>query len=440
MSGGHSACAGILKLFMHHGSPMARLAHGISWIAAGAFASRPLLLAGSMVCARLLDPGAYGKLALLQSAVLTLGAFAGMGMATAVTRHLSELRHRDAARASRLLWLTLMLSVGSSVATAVLLVLFRDTVAAEWLRAADVASLLPVTAVTLVFTVVSAAQSAALMGLEAYRGLAGCNFANGVLTAAMMTVGAASGGLAGALWGSALAGLATVLLLGWVLEREARRAGLSVVAAPAREDLSSVLEASVPLLIAGLIPPAISTISGGMLSRTTAGYAELGVFSAADQWRVAILFLGRLLAQPSLPILTDLYTARDWAGFRRMFGVNLLTAAPACAGAAVVLAVFGGRIMALYGKAYAAHGEVLGYCCAGAALAAISWVASQALTSAGEYWLGVRLNVLWAVIVLVLCYWWRDAGALGLAQAFFAAYLWHLVVTGIAVFRLVWVR
>lgn len=425
---------------MDPSSPLARLAHGISWTAIGAFASRPLLLAGAMACARFLDPGAYGKLALLQSAVLTLGAFAGMGMATAVTKHLSELRQRDPARASRLLWLTLVLSVGSSAATAILLVLFRHTVAERWLASADIADLLPVTALTLVFTVVAAAQSAALTGLEAYRPLAGCNFANGLLTAGFMIAGAASNGLPGALWGSALAGMLTTLILGFVLRIEARRAGLSLVAPFTHADLSTALQAAVPLLIAGLIPPAVSTISSAMLSRTPGGYAELGVFSAADQWRVAILFLGRMLAQPSLPILTDLYTARDYPGFRRMFGVNLITAGPACAAAAVVLGLFGGRIMALYGRAYAAHGEVLAYCCAGAALAAVSWVAAQALTGAGEYWLGVWLNTLWAVTLLLLCYWWRDTGALGLAQAFLAAYLIHLVLTGAAVLRLAWAR
>lgn len=425
---------------MDPGSPLARLAHGISWTAIGAFASRPLLLAGAVVCARFLDPIAYGKLALLQSAVLTLGAFAGMGMATAITRHLSELRQRDPARAGRLLWLTLVLSAGSSAVTAILLALFRRAVAEQWLASADLADLLPVTAVTLVFTVIAAAQSAALMGLEAYRPLAGCNIANGVLAAGLMIAGAAANGLHGALWGSALASLGTVLILAIVLRSEALRAGFAPRPSFTRDDLSTVLHASVPLLFAGLIPPAVSTVSSAMLSRGSGGYAELGVFSAADQWRVAILFLGRLLAQPSLPILTDLYAARDMRGFRRTFGVNLMTAGPACALAALMLALFGGRIMALYGRTYAAHGEVLAWCCAGAALAAISWAGAQALTGAGEYWLGVWLNALWAAVLLTLCYWWRDAGALGLAQAFLAAYLIHLVLTGAAVLRLGWAR
>lgn len=425
---------------MERGSPLGRLTHGISWTAIGAFSSRPLLLAGSMVCARFLDPDAYGKLALLQGAVLTLGAFAGMGMATGVTRHLSELRVRDAVRAGRLLWLTLLLSGGSAILTALALTVFRAPVAERWLTAPDVADLLPITSVTLVFTVLGAAQIAALTGLEAYRPLAACHFVTGALTAALMIAGALSGGLAGVLRGTALAALLSSLVFGAALRGRAQSAGLGFSMAFSRADLSTVLEASVPLLIAGLIPPAVSTVSGAMLSRTSAGYAELGIFSAADQWRVAILFLGRILAQPSLPILTDLYAARDMAAFRRLFRVNLLTAGAGCAVAAMLLALFGGRVMALYGRAYAAHGDVLAWCCAGAALAAVSWVASQALTSAGEYWLGVRLNLLWGVVLLGLCYAWRGAGALGLAQAFLASYLIHLLLTGASVARLAWAR
>lgn len=425
---------------MERRSPLARLAHGISWTAIGAFSSRPLLMAGSVVCARFLDPAGYGRFAVLQSAVLTLGAFAGMGMATAVTRHLSELRQRDPARASRLLSLTLLLSLASAVVCAMLVTVFRQQVASGWLGAPDLAELLPVAAVTLLVTVVGSAQGAAMAGFEAYRPMAVCQFGHALATSSLMVAGSAIHGVSGALWGTAAGGLLATAWVHLVLRSEARRWGVTVGMAFHREDLPVVIGASVPLLIAGLIPPAISTVAAAMLGRSPAGYAEVGVFSAADQWRVAILFLGRILAQPSLPILTDLYSVGDRPGFRRLFRFNLLTAGAGCAAAALVLALFGGRIMALYGRAYAAHGEVLAYCCAGAALAAVSWVAALALTGAGEYWLGVRLNVLWAVVVLVLCYWWRGAGALGVAQAFFAAYLLHLLVTAAAVVRLLWAR
>lgn len=413
-----------------------RLAHGVSWTALGAVLSRLALLAGTIVCARILGPVPYGKLALLQSGILTLATFAGMGMAVTVTKHLSELRTRQPGQAGRLLGLTLMISLASSAAAGLLLALARTPVAGSILRSPDVAPLLPVTAITLVFTVLAAVQSAALAGFEAFPSLAAANFASGLATAVFTVSGAALGELEGALWGSAAAGLFSAAILAVAVRRSANRFGLGFRFDLHRTDLRVIFESSLPMLLAGVIPPAVTTLTGTMLARTQGGYAELGLFAAADQWRTAILFLPALVGQASLPILTDLYAGGDMHSYRRLFQVNLLGTSAVCLGAAAVITLAGPTIMAFYGKAYAAHSAVLMYCCAGAALAGIAGVAAQVLTSSGRYWLGFQLNAIWGAALLTLGYHWRGDGSLGLARAYCFSYLLHLAIVATVTYLL----
>lgn len=420
----------------HYYRPLRRLALGVSWTALGSVLSRLALLGGTIVCARVLGPVPYGKLAILQNGILTLAAFAGMGMAVAVTRHLSGLRQRDPEQASRLLVLTLLFSLGSSAAAAVLLTLARTTVAGRLLHSPDVAPLLPLTAITLVFTVVSAAQSAALAGFESFPSLAAANCVNGLVTAALTVSGAALGGLEGALEGAAAAGLLSTAILALAVHRSARRFGFAFRFRFHRADLRMLFDASVPMLLAGVLPPAVTTITAAMLARTPDGYSELGLFTAADQWRTAILFLPALAGQASLPILTGLYTGGDLASYRRIFHFHLLGTSTVCIAAASVIAIFGPAVMTFYGKAYAAHSDLLIYCCASAALAGIAGVAAQILTSSGRYWLAFQLNALWAVIALTLAFLWRGDGARGLARAFCFSYLLHLAAVAMVTFLL----
>lgn len=420
----------------HPHRPLRRLAHGISWTALGAVLSRVALLAGTIVCARILGPIPYGKLALLQNGVLTLGTFAGLGMAVTVTKHLSEMRTREPELASRLLGLTLLLSLASACVAAGLLALLRAPVAAGILHAPDVAPLLPVTAITLVFTVLAAVQSAALAGFEAFPSLAAANFASGIATAAFTVSGAALGELEGALLGAAAGGFFSAAVLAIAVRRSAYRFGFVLRFEPRREDLRLMIGASLPMLLAGVIPPAVTTLTGTMLARTQGGYAELGLFAAADQWRTAILFLPALMSQASLPILTDLYAGGDLVSYRRLFQVNLLGTSAICLGAATVITLAGPAVMAIYGKAYAPHSDVLMYCCAGAALAGIAGVAAQVLTSSGRYWLGFQLNLVWAIVLLAFGYLSRADGALGLARAYCLSYAVHLALVATVTFLL----
>jgi len=81
------------------------------------------------------------------------------------------------------------------------------------------------------------------------------------------------------------------------------------------------------------------------------GYAEMGIFSAANQWRNAVAFLPALLSQPLLSMLSNL-SVGDSGSFRKLlranlllsFGLSLLIAAPIVVCSSWILKAYGGGL------------------------------------------------------------------------------------------------
>ena len=89
-------------------SPLAhRLAKGAAWSLVGAVSSRLLVLASTAVIVRILGKEQFGEYGMVQSTLLLLGTFAGMGLGITATKHTAELRVTDPRRAGGLLGLVI---------------------------------------------------------------------------------------------------------------------------------------------------------------------------------------------------------------------------------------------------------------------------------------------------------------------------------------------
>jgi O-antigen/teichoic acid export membrane protein len=83
-----------------------RFAKGVFWSVAGTVVSRGLMLAATILVARMLRKTAYGELGMIQSTVGMLGTFAGFGLGLTATKHVAEYRRTDPERAGRIIGLS----------------------------------------------------------------------------------------------------------------------------------------------------------------------------------------------------------------------------------------------------------------------------------------------------------------------------------------------
>jgi O-antigen/teichoic acid export membrane protein len=165
-----------------------------------------------------------------------------------------------------------------------------------------------------------------------------------------------------------------------------------------------------------------------MLVNQPGGYAEMGVFSAASQWRNAIAFVPGVLAQFALPLLSNLNGERDVLRYGKALRWNLILTAAAGTAVAVPVTLGAPQIMRLYGRGFQQGWLVLVLSAGTAVVACVNGVVGTAILSAGSVWVGCAFNGMWAAVLLAGCYCFIPTKlALGLAVSMLGAYIAHTV-------------
>jgi O-antigen/teichoic acid export membrane protein len=402
-----------------------RLAHGAFWSVAGATLSRVLVLTGSVITARLLDKKVYGELGILNSTLIMLQAFAGLGLGLTATRFVAEFRNKDPARAGRILALTAVVGTGTGVVAAVLLYVFAPWLAVHTIDAPQLAEPLRIAAPGLIFTTLVGVQAGVLSGFEAFKSITRLGVWSGLITLPLTVTGVYFWGLKGAVWGTVLASAVQWLIYHATVRVQAKKYGIPIGFRGWNQEKRVLWTFSVPALVAGLMVTPVMWAAQAMLVNEPHGYPEMGALSAANQWYGAVMFLPTALGGAILPVLSERVGQGDSAGsskvLRTAIGMNTLVVAPV-----VLLGCLASPfIMGLYGEEFRSSWPTLVVVLITAAIVGVTNPVGNILTAAGRLWLGFMMNAGWALVLLAGTFFLVKWGALGVASARLLAYVVH---------------
>jgi O-antigen/teichoic acid export membrane protein len=404
-----------------------RLFKGAFWSLAGTLISRILGLFSSVLIARMLGTVGFGELGVIQSSVGMFGTFAGFGLGLTATKHVAELRGQDPFRAGRIIALSSLVSWLTGGVLAALLVGYAPWLATRTLAAPHLSGLLRIGSLLLLLGAINGAQSGALAGFEAFKRIASINLVSGVVGFPIMVGTAWCWGLEGAMWGLVASQALNSLLNYDGLRKEARRAGVPLGFVGATREWHVLWRFSLPALLGGVMVGPAHWVCNTIIVNQPAGYEEMGLFNAANQWRQAVLFLPGLLASVALPMMSNLRGPGDGQDYRRVLIVNLGLSFVSSAVIALPIAMVAPWIMAQYGIGFYAGGNVLSLLCIVSLIMATANVIGQTIVSEGRMWGGFILNAMWATVLISTCFVLRTRGATGLGIANLAAYTFHLV-------------
>ncbi|MDE3136086.1 MAG: oligosaccharide flippase family protein [Acidobacteriota bacterium] len=411
------------KALLPSGSLRARFALGAFWSLAGATLSRGSLLAASVVCARLLGEAGFGALGMIQSTVGMFGVFAGLGLGLTATKYVAEFRRSDPEHAGRILRLSATAAFCAGLAMAAALILAASFLSRTVLAAPSLAEPLTLGAGLVFFGAINGAQTGALAGFEAFATIARVNLWSGVLSFPLIALGVLSDGLAGAVIGMVAALGVTWLLNQRALARECSLAGVPRMTEGCGREWPILHQFSLPAFLASVIVAPGLWLSSALLVRQPHGYAQLGLYTAADKWRLLILFVPTSVSTTTLPVLASLYGEGDGRGFRGVFRANLLVNTGLALVAALLVSLFASPILAIYGHGFRQGGAVLVVLAFAALPGALNTVLGQPLVAARAMWwrlafdlvlVGSLVGLAWILI--------PRYGALGLASAYGLAF------------------
>lgn len=412
------------------GSLRSRFVQGFAWATVGAIVSNAFSLLASVLIARTLGQVRFGQLGIINSTVSMFGTFAGLGLGKTATRYVAELRRQNAPRAGSILGLTLLTAVVSGGIVSLILVAVAPLLAASRLDAPELTDELRLGCALLFLGVLNGVQTGALSGLEAFKAIAQVNLIRGLVYLPVTVVAARMYGLSGALAAMILVAATTCWVTHTALLRESRQAGVAIDLRNALDELGVLWKFSIPALLSGVMVTPVTWMANTMLVNQPTGYAQMGVFNAANQWRMALEFLPTVMAGVALPILSSLYGQGRDQSYRRTLVANLAVVSLVGTLTAVPIIIGARFIMSAYGNGFVGHHLVLVLIAVTGCLASTAAVVGTAISSMGRMWHGFLLNCLWAVVFLLAARALVYRGALGLASAYCVSYLAHLVSVG----------
>jgi len=415
------------KRVLPEGSLRARLARGSVWSITAGVLSQSFTVAGSIVAARMLGQVQFGEFAIVNGTVGMLGVFAGVGLGRTATKYVAELRAQAPERAGRILGLAQCLTFLSAGLAALVLFLLAPLLAARTLNAPGLAGELRLGCGLLFFNGLNGVQTGALYGFEAFQTVARLNLLRGLLNFAALVLGAWLGGLSGAVGGMVLATMVVCGVNNLALRAECRRAKVRLQYRDLWCERGVIWSFALPTLLASSLTGPAIWAANTMLVNQPGGYAEMGVFNAVEQWRLAIIFLPAMMSTVTLPILANLHGQRDQGRHMRLVWSSLLVTSAVALCVAAPIMLVSDRIMRLYGTEFGHGDTVLVLMAVAAILFAANGVVGNAILSVGATWRGFVFNLLWAACFLIAARLLVPHGAKGLAVAYVISYLLHTV-------------
>lgn len=407
-------------------APGVRFARGALWCLADAALAQGFRLLAFLIAVRFLGKEGFGELSIIYNTAGVAGIFAGAGLGVTAARHVALVREEGAAPAARILTLCTLLGLASGALGALAVWAAAPWMAAELLGARHLTAPLELAALLVLCGPLAGVHSGALAGLEAFRTSAATSFAGGLLTAVLVGGGAALSGTPGAVTGLVLAAAASVAVSRAAVEREFRRHGLERWRRPGWSEARALIGFSMAALLGSSMKVPFTWLASTMLVRRPAGYAEMGLFSAANQFRLLLAFVPGVLERTALPILQRLGGASQAAGFNRLFLAHLLVSAGGAALLGLPISLASPWLMQLYGAEFREGWPLVPPLVAAAVLAAANSAVGAAMVSRNLIWRPALFNAAWGATLIAAGRLLIPAyGARGLAWSLLAAYLVH---------------
>ncbi len=376
----------------------------------------------------MLGKATFGELGMINSTIGTIGLLAGISLASTSTKYIAEHRSENPERAGKILGLSLTIGTIIGGLASLLLVVFAETLSVRVFNSTTLTPEFRVSGIILFFTTLNGIQLGALAGLEDFKAIAWVNILRAVLVLVCYGLGALWGGLMGVMIGLGAANGVLFAATHYLLNRGCTRYDILICWRLDSHELPILYQFSLPSYLTDLLVGGATWLGNTLLVNQADGYAEMGVFLAAYQWRTAAMFLPAILTQISVPILANLFGTGDQVKFRKVVAGNLGVVFLITVLIAAPLLLLSPWIMASYGEGYAEQAHVMVIVMLTVLITSLGGVIGSMMVSMGKLWQLFTINLAWGISFVVIASLLIPQGAQGLALSGLISYGLQMMV------------
>lgn len=314
----------------------------------------------NIIVARILLKEVFGEYAIVQNTLLTIATISQLATGYTASKYIAEYRSSDSMRAGRIMGLLSIVSALMAVVGALTLIFLSPWLADTMMNAPHLSAPLMIGAVFLLFSSINGYQTGALSGLEAYGSLAKAGIVSGIVAVFAISLGSWFGGLNGTLLGLSISAFVRCTVHFLWLRYESRGQNIKpTYMGSFIQEKTIIFKFALPAAIAGYYSMPMIWLANSFLVRQPGGYGEMGLFSAANNLRILILFLPNVINNVGLTILNNEKGKRDINQFNRLFKSNVLIIFIISLCCVLIIGVFGRTILHLFGKEFIAGQNIL---------------------------------------------------------------------------------
>ncbi len=402
-----------------------RFSGGVLWILIGTMGWRFLSAVSSIIVARILGTEGFGELGMVRSTINMFSVLAGLRLGSTATKYVSEFRRKDPEKAAVILKLSLFVALFSCGIMAILCLASSVWVARYTMNRPELASALALGSLFLFFNLYGTVKEYALMGFEAFKSAAILNLFRGLTLILFCVPAAIFLGVDGVILAISLSALSILWLVTRFLHKERDKFGFrkDIRFSEFKNEMPVLWHFTLPSLLAFITLALAMWIGNIILARQEEGYIQLGIYHAANQWRIFVLFLPAVLSKVNLPILSELHGRDSKCQFNKAISIQFRLACLIALPFTLLLIGLSEPLVSFFGKGFYEGRFVLPVLAVSVFFTAISQILGRVFDSAGHVWIRFLMFIAWAVVFLCVCLLLvPKRGAIALATAYLLSY------------------
>ncbi len=395
-----------------------------AWILLGNLISKFSMLISTIIIARVMDKEVYGQFGIIKSTILMFAMFAGLELGLTATKYISQYRFTDKLKVEKIIGLSNFFAISISLLITVLVFIFAIDIA-EYILAPHLTREIRIGSLVLFFSSLNGVQVGILNGLEKFKTVSINNAISGIISSISLIIAAYFFDLEIIVIAFGLNFLILFLLNKYSINKYFDRD--FKIKSFSRANLTEyriLLNFSFPAILAGLMVGPISWLCNFILINQNDGYNQMAVFDIANQWRMTVLFIPSALSQIALPMLSS--SLNDTSNYKDIFNKNLKINFIISLGFGVLCILFTPLIIWLYGDKYADATWPMIIMFISTIIIAMNNVIGQGIASQDKMWLGLIMNGIWAIVLLLSCYFFVSIlqyGAIGVSLSYLLSYI-----------------
>ncbi|MGA2507225.1 MAG: oligosaccharide flippase family protein [Chitinispirillaceae bacterium] len=411
-----------------------RLARGTIWSSLSIFSAQAFSAVVSIITARLLGKSGFGELGMLNSTVGMVGVFAGLGLGLTATKYVAEYTAKAPERAGRIIGLSYQMCLFTATILSTGLAVFAPYLARYVFCAPGLVNELRLCGLLVFVNAFGGVQNGILSGFEDFRSIARISLIKGLITLPITITLVVCWNLIGAVLSMIAVSFAGYCLTRAAITKECRRRTIVISHTDTWSEAPIIWKFALPALIASSVSTPLLWVANVLVVKSPGSYGELGLLSAANQWKNFLTYLPFAITSVAIPTLSSVLSEEGGFRNRSIRGLEVTNALTQMVlwPVAVGLMFSAGIIMTMYGKGFDEGSRIFVFLIGGSALGLVGNALSSFIASSGRMWFGAVQNSSWALIILFTTYIGANkhgafSVALGTAIGYFVLLNWTAV-------------